>query len=222
MNIYLHHVVGSTFVLHISSHSLSLSLSPIWILCLCNIYKVHSDIQAFNIRLIIYDIYIYSTIFLWALNSQGTLWYCYVKSQLYSHWELKCVDGTHRYSVGEFMATLLHLMVFVLISWGITITFLRALNALLCLLCSIVSSQWPYRTLWHFFFLCPVTASHLWEGGRVLDWFKWFQNGHWYSQTQTPGYYGHYVTQFTEYPTGQLNGQRYFFVYNFSQPARLA
>lgn len=64
---------------------------------------------------------------------------------------------------GEFMETLSHLMVFVLISRGITITFSQALNAVL-------RFQGPYRTLWHFllFFYC-MSRNSLWlEEGAVV------------------------------------------------------
>ncbi len=79
------------------------------------------------------------------------------------------------YSVVSLWRPLSHVMVFVLISWGITITYLQALNAVLRLSCSIVSFQWPYRTLWHFLMSCNSLSPA--RGGGLLGWFKWSQHG---------------------------------------------
>ena len=141
---------------------------------------------------------------------------------LMAHTEILTWEG------GVLWRLLSHLMVFVLISSGITITLSRALNAALRPRGSLVSFHWPYRTLWHIFMSRwqPPFSSGWWGGrggggegggkgggggglvGWLLDWFKWSRNGQpGILKHKHRGYYGHYVTQFTEYtPTGQLNG----------------
>lgn len=122
---------------------------------------------------------------------------------LMAHTEILTWEG------GVLWRLLSHLMVFVLISSGITITLSRALNAALRPRGSLVSFHWPYRTLWHIFMSRwrPPFSSGWWGGrggggegggkggggGGLVGWLVVglvqvvSKRTAWYSQTQTPG-----------------------------------